>query len=105
MKKTQAQHYGEALSAKACNLRMAVARDYYQPIKQAPRVTAAPGKQRDNVRSERDKLRTVNTELLAALREINDAIYACGAPLGSPVYFRVRTICCDILYSQQKSAR
>lgn len=47
MKKTPAQHYGEALSAKACNVRMEVAREYYQP-KTGQSCHCKPGQQRDN---------------------------------------------------------
>ena len=35
--------------------------------------------------------------LESTLRAINDTIYAIGAPLGSPEYFRVRALCCDAL--------
>ncbi len=40
-------------------------------------------------------------KLRAALNEINNIIYAAGAPLGSSNYFAIRTICCTALFKKE----
>lgn len=40
-------------------------------------------------------------DLLAALEEINNIIFATGAPLGSTEYFSIRSICCDAIKRAQ----
>lgn len=43
------------------------------------------------------KLQADRRVLASALNKINKTIYAIGAPLGSPEYFKIRRLCVDSL--------
>ena len=45
------------------------------------------------------------SELMAVIENINNTIYAAGAPLGSANYFLIRELCCDAINGEKQKEK